>query len=250
MLILLYLQRKELNVRVFFRPLGGLAVASLVALGGCSQSGGGGSVSLDTEDQRASYAIGMSMAQGLEQVAARIDLDAVVAGLRDAVEGGEPQMDDAEMEAALQAFSTSVQQEQQQEMQRAAQENLEAGRTFLEENAQREGVMTTESGLQYEFLEEGDGPTPGPEDQVRVHYRGTLLDGTEFDSSYERGEPAVFGVGGVIPGFAEGLQLTPVGSTVRLWIPGELGYGPQGAGADIGPNATLIFEVEMLEIIE
>ena len=110
--------------------------------------------------------------------------------------------------------------------------------------------MTTESGLQYEVLSQGDGPMPGSEDQVQLHYRGTLIDGTEFDSSYERGEPAQFGVGGVIPGFSEALQLMSVGSHFRVVIPSEIGYGPQGTGGPIGPNATLIFEIELLEIID
>jgi FKBP-type peptidyl-prolyl cis-trans isomerase len=121
----------------------------------------------------------------------------------------------------------------------------------MEENAQQEGVTTTESGLQYEVVEPGDGPTPGPQDRVRVHYRGTLIDGTEFDSSYERGEPAVFGLDGVIPGFSEGLQLMEVGSTYRFVIPGDLAYGPQGGGGGtIGPDETLVFEVELLGIEE
>lgn len=127
--------------------------------------------------------------------------------------------------------------------------NREAGEAYLAENGAREGVTTTESGLQYEVLEEGDGPSPGPDDQVRIHYRGTLPDGTEFDSSYD-GEPVVFGVGGVIPGFSEGLQLMEVGSSYRFVIPSDIAYGPQGSGGVIGPDATLIFEVELFEIVE
>ena len=109
------------------------------------------------------------------------------------------------------------------------------GATFLEENAQREGVQVTESGLQYEVLEEGEGASPGPEDQVSLHYRGTLIDGTQFDSSYDRGEPATFSVGGVIPGFSEGLQLMSEGAHYKFYIPSDLGYGPQGSGRNIGP---------------
>ena len=109
--------------------------------------------------------------------------------------------------------------------------------------------MVTESGLQYEVIREGEGARPGPDDRVSVHYKGTLIDGTQFDSSYDRGEPAQFGVGGVIAGFSEGLQLMTVGSHYRLYIPSELGYGAQGTGANIGPNATLIFELELLEIV-
>jgi FKBP-type peptidyl-prolyl cis-trans isomerase len=116
-------------------------------------------------------------------------------------------------------------------------------------NATKEGVETTDSGLQYEVLRQGDGARPGAADRVSIHYRGTLIDGTEFDSSYERGEPAVFGVGGVIGGFSEGLQLMTVGSHYRLVIPSDIGYGVQGAGASIGPNATLVFEIELLDIL-
>jgi FKBP-type peptidyl-prolyl cis-trans isomerase len=128
--------------------------------------------------------------------------------------------------------------------------NLEAGNAFLEENKGREGVKTTASGLQYEVITEGTGPIPSAEDRVRVHYHGTLIDGTVFDSSVERGEPAVFGVGQVIPGWTEALQLMPVGSKWKIYVPSELAYGERGAGADIGPNTTLIFEVELLEIVE
>lgn len=128
-------------------------------------------------------------------------------------------------------------------------ENAEEGEAFLEANALVEGVTVTDSGLQYEILEEATGAKPENTSQVRVHYRGTLLDGTEFDSSYDRGEPATFGVQGVIAGFGEGLQLMSVGSKYRFFIPSELGYGATGAGGDIGPNATLIFELELLEIM-
>ena len=149
----------------------------------------------------------------------------------------------------LQTFAEEIQNAAQQDFDRLAVENSVAGDAYLAENGSREGVMTTESGLQYEVLRQGDGPMPGPEDQVQLHYRGTLIDGTEFDSSYERGEPAQFGVGGVIPGFSEALQLMSVGSHFRVVIPSEIGYGPQGTGGPIGPNATLIFEIELLEIV-
>ena len=122
------------------------------------------------------------------------------------------------------------------------------GEAFLKENATKEGVVTTESGLQYKIVTAGEGPKPGAEDVVKVHYRGTLLDGTEFDSSYKRGEPVTFPVGGVIPGWVEALQLMPVGSKWELFIPSGLAYGPGGAGGQIGPNSTLKFEVELLSI--
>jgi FKBP-type peptidyl-prolyl cis-trans isomerase len=141
-------------------------------------------------------------------------------------------------------------EEQQQKQEEAGGKNLEEGEAYVAENGGKEGVTTTESGLQYEVLTEGDGSAPTAEGRVSIHYRGSLIDGKEFDSSYERGEPAVFGVGGVIPGFSEALQLMQVGGHYRFVIPGELAYGPNGNGADIGPNATLIFEIELLEIVE
>jgi len=142
-----------------------------------------------------------------------------------------------------------IQEEQRAEGEAASERNLVEGEAYLAANATKEGVTTTDSGLQYEVLREGDGARPAGADRVSIHYRGTLIDGTEFDSSYERGEPAVFGVGGVIGGFSEGLQLMTVGSHYRLVIPSDIGYGTQGAGASIGPNATLVFEIELLEIL-
>ena len=133
---------------------------------------------------------------------------------------------------------------------KVSQDNLEEGNAFLEANKAKEGITTTESGLQYEVITEGSGAKPTAESQVRVHYHGTLLDGTVFDSSVDRGDPAVFGVGGVIKGWTEVLQLMPVGSKWKVYIPADLAYGERGAGADIGPNSTLIFEVELLEIVE
>jgi FKBP-type peptidyl-prolyl cis-trans isomerase len=133
---------------------------------------------------------------------------------------------------------------------RKAQKNLEEGNAFLEKNKAREGVTTTPSGLQYEILTAGTGPMPTAADQVRVHYHGTLIDGKVFDSSVDRGEPVVFGVGQVIPGWTEALQLMPVGSKWKIYLPAQIAYGERGAGGDIGPNAALIFEVELLEIVK
>jgi FKBP-type peptidyl-prolyl cis-trans isomerase len=169
-------------------------------------------------------------------------------GIRDGMEGNDPALEVADIQAAMDALNSAVQEEQTALRTAEAEKNASEGEAFLAENAQTEGVEVTESGLQYQVLREGDGASPGPEDRVRVHYRGTLIDGTEFDSSYD-GEPAEFAVGGVIPGFSEGLQLMDVGSQYRLVIPSEIGYGPQGSRS-IGPNATLIFEVELLDIVE
>jgi FKBP-type peptidyl-prolyl cis-trans isomerase len=226
------------------RFLSGALALSLLALGACQ----GGTPSLDTDDQKASYGIGHQMGGQLLPAEGRIDLDAFLAGVRDGIAGNEPALDPAEIQAALQALSEAVSADEMENQAAAAEANAAEGEAFLAENAQKDGVMVTASGLQYEVLREGDGAMPLPEDQVTINYKGTILDGTQFDSSYDRGEPATFSVGGVISGFSEGLQLMTVGSHFRFFIPGELGYGPQGSGAVIGPSATLIFEVELLEI--
>lgn len=226
------------------RPV--LAFAILVVAACQSQSE---SASLDTENQKASYGIGLQMGAQLQPAESRIDMDAFLAGLRDGMAGEEPTIPQAEIQVALQAFSEAINEEETQRCAAVSEENAAQGETFLAENAAREEVVVTERGLQYEVIREGEGARPSPDDRVSVHYRGTLIDGTQFDSSYDRGEPAQFGVGGVIAGFSEGLQLMTVGSHYRLYIPSELGYGAQGTGANIGPNATLIFELELLEIV-
>jgi FKBP-type peptidyl-prolyl cis-trans isomerase len=137
---------------------------------------------------------------------------------------------------------------QQAKMEQQGAENLAAGKAFLEENAKKEGVQVSDSGLQYQILEPGSGPSPESGDTVVVHYTGTLIDGTKFDSSRDRGQPATFPVDGVIPGFSEGLKLLKKGGKAKLWIPADIGYGPQGAGAAIPPNATLIFDIEMVDV--
>jgi FKBP-type peptidyl-prolyl cis-trans isomerase len=225
----------------------GTVAAAALLFAGCS---GAPEARLDTEDQQASYAIGLDMGSSLAPAQGMLDVPALMKGIEDAINEIEPSLDQETRQAALQAFSSRVREAQMARMEEEGAANREAGAAYLAENAAREGVTTTESGLQYEVLQEGDGPTPDAEDQVRIHYRGTLTDGTEFDSSYERGQPAVFGVGGVIPGFSEGLQLMEVGSSYRFVIPSDIAYGPQGSGGVIGPDATLIFEVELLEIVE
>jgi len=229
------------------RRIGTLLALSTLVLGAC---GPAGTPSLETEDQKASYGIGHQMGSQLAPAEAHIDLDAFVAGIRDGMAGNDPAVDQAEIQTALQALSDRVNAEEAERRATEGAANAEAGEAFLAENAAREGVTVTESGLQYEVLRDGDGPTPGPQDRVRIHYKGTLIDGTQFDSSYDRGEPTTFGVNGVIAGFSEGLQLMPVGSQYRFYIPSDLGYGPNGSGPNIGPNATLVFEVELLEVVE
>lgn len=229
-----------------------LASAALISLAVAACSGGGASsfdgAALETDDQKASYGIGLNMGSQLIAAADRLDRPALMRGIEDALQENEPALAQEELQTVLQQFGSEIEAAAQAEMEREAEENAIAGERYLAENAQNEGVETTDSGLQYEVLREGEGEMPEAGDRVRLHYRGTLIDGTEFDSSYG-GEPAVFGVGQVIPGFSEGIQMMPVGSHYRIVIPSDIGYGPRGSGP-IPPNATLIFEIELLEIVD
>ena len=197
-------------------------------------------VAVETEEDKVSYGVGMMMGEQLKQFG-DIDYEMLIAGLRAQKEGGETAITIEEAQAAIMA-------QQQEAAEAAAAEASAASEQYLEENAAREEVTVTDSGLQYEVLEEGDGPKPTVDDTVSVHYVGTLLDGTEFDSSIARGEPAEFPLKGVIPGWTEGVQLMNVGSKYRFVIPSDLAYGERGAGQAIGPGETLVFEVELLEI--
>jgi FKBP-type peptidyl-prolyl cis-trans isomerase len=219
--------------------------AATLTVGGC---GGGQGASLTTLADSASYGVGMNMGAQLRQVKDEISLDALVAGLRDMVEGDTTRLTETDAMRVVQAFAAQVRARQAEGQTALADSNTRAGDAFRTENGKRPGVQTTASGLQYEVITGGSGPRPGTADRVRVHYRGTLIDGKEFDSSYRVGQPVTFQVGGVIPGWTEGLQLMPVGSKYRLVVPPALGYGAQGAPPDIGPNATLVFEVELLGI--
>jgi FKBP-type peptidyl-prolyl cis-trans isomerase FklB len=190
-----------------------------------------------------SYALGMSIAGNLIQSGVKtIHPESFTAAIQDAFTGIEPQLKPQEANQILEEFLTAVNNEQ-------GAGNIEEGKIFLENNRKKKGVTELPSGLQYEVLNEGAGDMPMLTDQVKCHYHGTLIDGTVFDSSVQRGKPAVFPVNGVIKGWVEALQLMSTGSKWRLYIPSELAYGKQGAGGAIGPNATLIFDVELLEII-
>ncbi len=198
---------------------------------------------LATQKQKLSYAVGVNMAQRIQQNI-DVDADALTAGIRDILSGAGSKLTAEEIQATLDEERNRISAMQAD----IAEKTKQAGETFLTENSEKEGVMQTDSGLQYKIVEEGDGASPKLEDTVVVHYRGTLMDGTEFDSSYKRETPATFPVNGVIPGWQEGLQLMKVGGKYHFYIPSELAYGAKGAGGAIGPNETLIFEVELQEI--
>lgn len=207
-------------------------------------------VSLETDLQKVSYAIGLNMGQSMNQQGAEFDLEVLFAGLEDGYQGDEPLLDQAELQQVLQAFQQEMMAKQQRQFQEELAANQAAAEAFLSENAQKEGVQQTESGLQYEILEPGTGDRPAAEDTVTVNYSGTLLDGTQFDSSYDRGQPATFGLGQVISGWTEALQLMQEGAKWKLWVPPALGYGEQGAPPRIGPNEVLVFELELLEVVD
>lgn len=204
---------------------------------------------LETQEQKLGYIIGMDIGNSLKQQGADIDLEALFEAIETIYSGGEPALSAEEAASIRDAYIAERRAAVETEREELAAENAAEGEAFLRENLTKEGVMVTESGLQYQVLEQGEGPKPAASDRVRVHYRGTLLDGQEFDSSYARGEPATFVLNQVIPGWTEGLQLMPVGSKYKFYIPSDLAYGPQG-GRSIEPNATLIFEVELLGIEE
>ncbi len=204
---------------------------------------------LETDTEKLSYVIGMDVGRSIQGLDMEVDIDALTRAVTDVLEGKDLALTDEDAEAVKKAYFEKRQAEAQAEAGAVANANMEASQKYLEANKAREGVEVTESGLQYEVLEEGDGPKPTDGDKVKVDYRGTLIDGTQFDSSYDRGEPATFPLSGVIPGWTEGLQLMPVGSKYRFVIPPELAYGERGAGNQIGPNNALVFEVELLEIV-
>ncbi|MBP9481209.1 MAG: FKBP-type peptidyl-prolyl cis-trans isomerase [Parabacteroides sp.] len=205
------------------------------------------SANLKSAIDSASYAIGVSTGAGykenLKTLPDSANVDALIAGFTEALKGQKTSMTPEAAQAFLQTYFMEASAKQ-------ATKAKEEGDKFLAENKTKEGVITTESGLQYKVVTEGKGVKPTAEDKVKVHYKGTLLDGKVFDSSIERGEPAEFGVGQVIKGWTEGLQLMPVGSKYTFWIPSDLAYGERVAGQDIKPNSVLVFEVELLEIVK
>ena len=203
---------------------------------------------LTTESKKLSYAFGAEIGESLRMMKVGLDTPIFIKGFRDAFAGKELLLNRAEADKLKQEYLKKKQAEFTQTQQQLATTNIKEGMMFLEENKKKEGVKVTASGLQYQVLTEGDGAKPKATDQVTVHYKGTLIDGTEFDSSYKRNAPATFPLNGVIPGWTEGVQLMQVGSKFKFFIPSELGYGTRGSPPVIGPNATLIFEVELLSI--
>ena len=220
-----------------------MAVASSLVVMPVAQA-----VELETDNQKVSYSLGLVLGEKLKLDLEDMDLDAFQKGIKAVYEDTTPLMDSQQVGETMQAFQMKKMEEQRQEVAKLAQANLEEGQKFLAENAKKSGVKTTESGLQYEETQAGTGKQPTVADTVKVHYRGTLIDGTEFDSSYARDEPVSFPLNGVIPGWTEGLQLMKEGGKAQLAIPAELAYGPGGMGNAIGPNSALLFEVELLEV--
>ena len=227
----------------------GLGVAGLL-LAGCNK---GGTVELKTPMEKASYLIGQNIGNSFKQQgldAGAVDLDKLQAGIKDALAGVKPTMNEKEIQEIMMAFQQNLMKRADSIRTLKAVENFKAGQEFLAKSAKEDGMVVLPSGLQYKVLTQGNGPKPTANSTVTVHYVGTLADGTEFDSSRKRGEPATFPVTGVIAGWTEALQLMPVGSKWKLVIPAALAYGEQGSGPVIGPNSVLVFEVELLSIAD
>jgi len=203
---------------------------------------------LTTDRDKESYALGMNIARGLKGQSVDVDPAVLTRAIKDVLTGAKPLLTDDEAMEALKKLQVEVRQKQETERKELADKNQREGQEFLAANKTKDGVVTLPSGLQYKILTQGNGPKPAPNDTVVCQYRGTLIDGTEFDSSYKRGQPATFPVNRVIKGWTEALELMPVGSKWQLFVPPDLAYGDRGAGNLIGPNATLIFEVEVLSI--
>jgi FKBP-type peptidyl-prolyl cis-trans isomerase FklB len=234
---------------------------ALVIFGACGKAAGESAAKplkvedLNNQKKKVSYAIGLDIGKNFKARAMDIDMEILIQGLRDAQGSGQPLLSPEEIQKTMTQFQQDMMKAEQEkrkneDIKKLAQAPVNKAKeeAFLKENAQKPGIKTTASGLQYKVISTGTGPLPKLTDTVKVHYRGTLLDGTEFDSSYKRNEPAVFPLNGVIKGWTEALQLMKTGSKWQIFIPSSLAYGEQGAGQVIGPNATLIFEVELIAI--
>jgi len=203
---------------------------------------------LKTQKEKTSYVIGVDIGKTLQKGGLEINADLLARGIRDGLAGGKLLMNEQEIKETLAAFQQEMTVKQTEARKQLAEKNKKEGENFLAANGKKPGVTTLPSGLQYKVLRNGKGKKPQTQDIVKVHYRGTLINGTEFDSSYRRGQPASFPVNRIIPGWTEALQLMEEGAKWQIFIPSQLAYGERGAGGNIGPNATLIFEVELLEV--
>lgn len=231
-----------------------LALLALFFAAGCTRDAGGEATqatatpSLDTDRARISYMVGLDMAKTLAPVKDEVDLEVAIAAIRDVHAGTKPALDDAQANAVRDRFGEILRKKQELAMRELARKNLAEADAFLEENRQAEGVKTTASGLQYRILREGKGARPGATDTVRAHYTSSTLAGTQLESTYGSGHAASIALNRVFPGWAEAVQLMPIGGKYAFWIPPSLAYGERGAGEKIEPNALLVFEVELLEI--
>ncbi len=203
---------------------------------------------LKGEKERLGYSIGMDIGATLKRQGVEVDAESLARGMKDAFTGGKTLLTEDEARVEIEGYQKKMMEKQAEEMKKLGEKNKAEGERFLAENAKKEGVKTLPSGLQYKVIAPGTGKTPKASDSVTTHYKGTLIDGTEFDSSYRRGQPATFPVSGVIPGWTEALQLMKEGAKWQIFLPPSLAYGERGVGRDIGPNSTLIFEVELISV--
>jgi len=236
----LFFKRKEIEMKYALVAILGIGFLFSV----CSA---GEKLELKDQKDKESYSLGYQFGQSLKAQGVDVNLQVYNSGIQDGLGGKEPQMTSEEIRATMTSLQQRLMAAQQKVLKEQAAKNLSEGKTFLAENGKKEGIKTLPSGLEYKVVTEGSGKMPKPEDTVKVHYKGTLIDGTEFDSSYRRGQPSTFKVKGVIKGWTEALQLMKEGSKWQLFIPPELGYGERGAGP-VPPNSALIFEVELLSI--
>jgi FKBP-type peptidyl-prolyl cis-trans isomerase FklB len=223
-----------------------MVLCAVAALGGASFAAD--APELKTDKEKISYSIGMDIGGNLKRGSVEVDPDLLAKGLKDSYGGGKTLLTEDQARQAIADFQKSLMARQAETMKILSEKNKAEGEKFLAENAKKEGVKVLPSGLQYREITPGTGKSPKASDNVTTHYKGTLIDGTEFDSSYKRGQPATFPVSGVIAGWTEALQLMKEGAKWQLFVPSKLAYGERGAGQAIGPNATLVFEVELLSV--
>ena len=222
--------------------------ALALSLLACTATAADTKMTLKDDKDKISYSIGLNIGRSMKSEGLPINPDALAAAMKDVFSGAKPLLTDEEVKVVMENFQKEMQAKQLKSREEGLGKNKAEGEKFLADNKKKAGVKSTASGLQYTVIKDGTGKTPKATDTVSTHYRGTLINGTEFDSSYKRGEPAEFPVNGVIKGWTEALQLMKEGSKWQLYIPSDLAYGERGAGKDIGPNSTLIFEIELLKV--